>query len=401
MNGVLFPNVFIISIMRTFEYRLYPTKEQRDRLQQCLTETRQAYNTMLDYAKAQYEQSQTFPSKYDLTAAFAGTAGEHTPATTLQTIADSLAKALKFFGNHRHERQPDGSPRVGFPRFKQPNQWHSFQLRQYGPGRDVHLDGRHLSVPRKLGSCIKIKVHRPFDGTPKTAYLVKRVDGHWYALLVCETPPVVDVVPTEDNRPPIGIDVDLKSFLTDSNGDTVANPRFFLTSQKTIRRKQRTLSRRQKGSNRRKKAARSVAQSHLKIDRQRRDFHFKVAHHYAVLYALIVVEHLHIAGMARNRRLSKSILDAGWASFLNILQYKAERAGSEVRRIDARYTTQRCSRCGELTPKSLSVRTHVCQHCSFVLDRDHNAAINILRAGARPSGTIDTSRSDELRSHIL
>jgi len=377
--------------MKTFEYRLYPTNDQQGRLRQCLTETRHAYNAMLEYAKEHYRQSQTFPNRYDLNKVFSGTAGAYTPATTLQTVADRLDKALKFFGNHRHERQPDGSPRIGFPRFKQPNQWHSLQLRQWGTGGDVRVDGRHLVVPKKLGGRIKIKLHRPFEGTPKTVYLVNRADGHWYALIVCETPPRVDVTATEDNRPAIGIDVGLTSFLTDSNGNTIPNPRFFRTSQKTLRRKQQTLSRRQKGSTRRKKAARSVAQTHLKIERQRRDFHFKVAHHYALLYALIVVEHLHIAGMVKNRRLSKSILDAGWAGFLNILHSKAERAGSDVRRIDARYTTQRCSHCGELTPKSLSVRTHVCQHCSCVMDRDQNAALNILRAGAQPSGTVGDS----------
>jgi len=374
--------------MRTFAYRLYPTNDQHDRLQHCVTETRHVYNTMLEYAKAQYEQTQTFPNKYDLDKAFAGTAGEYTPASTVQTISDRLAKALKFFLNHRHERQPDGSPRIGFPRFKQPNQWHSFQLRQWYT--DARLEGRYLMVPKKLGGRIKIKLHRPVEGTPKTVYLVKRADGHWYALIVCELP-TVDIVPTEDYRPAIGIDVGLKSFLTDSTGDTVANPRFFRTAHKTLRRKQRTLSRRQKGSNRRKKAARSVAQTHLKIRRQRRDFHFKVAHHYALRYAIIVVEHLNIAGMTRNRRLSTSILDAGWAEFLHILQTKAESAGSEVRRIDARYTTQRCSTCGALTPKSLSVRTHICQHCSCELDRDQNAALNILRAGAQPSGTVGNS----------
>ena len=94
---------------------MYPTKEQQYRLQHCLIETRQAYNTMLAYAKDQYEQAQTFPNKYDFDKQFAGTAGASTPATTQQTISDRLAKALKFFLNHRHERQADGSPRVGFP----------------------------------------------------------------------------------------------------------------------------------------------------------------------------------------------------------------------------------------------------------------------------------------------
>lgn len=378
--------------MRTFEYRLYPTSNQRQRLQQCLIETRQAYNAMLEYAKAQYTHTQTFPSKYDLDKAFAGTAGNHTPASTLQTLSDRLAKALTFFLNHRHERQADGSPRIGFPRFKSPNQWHSFQLRQYGPGNDVRLDDRHLVVPKKLGTRIKIKLHRPFEGTPKMVHLVKRADRHWYALVVCELPEREAVV-RQDSRPMIGIDVGLKTFLTDSDGNMVENPRFFRTSQRTLRRKQRTVSRRQPHSSRCKKAARSVAQTHLKINRQRRDFHVKIARRYALAYAVIVVEHLNIQGMVKNRRLSKSILDAGWAAFLNILQYKAESAGSEVRRITARYTTQRCSRCGELTPKSLSVRTHVCQHCSLVMDRDHNAALNILRAGAQPSGTVPHERA--------
>lgn len=333
--------------MRTFEYQLYPTSDQQHRLHQCLIETRQAYNTMLNYVKAQYEQNQTFPNRYDLNKTFAGTAGEFTPATTLQTISDRLDKALKFFLNHRPERQADVSPRIGFPRFKSPNQWHSFQLRQYGSGGDVRVEGRHLVVPKKLGTRIKIKLHRAFEGTPKTVYMVKRADGHWYALIVCELP-MVDVVPTHDDRPAIGIDVGLKSFLTDSNSNTVENPRCFRTSQRTLRRKQRALSRRHKGSNRRKKAARSVAQRHLKIDRQRHDFHFKVAHHYALLYALIVVEHLNIQGMVKSRHLSKSILDAGWAAFLNILTYKAESAGGRIIRVAPHYTTQRCSNCGDL-----------------------------------------------------
>jgi putative transposase len=210
--------------MRTFEYRLYPTKNQQYRLQQCLIETRQAYNAMLEHAKQQYEHQQTFPNKYDLDQAFAGTAGEYTPATTLQTVSDRLAKALKFFLNHRTERQADGSPRVGFPRFKLPNQWHSFQLRQYGHGNDVRVDGRHLVVPKKFGPRIKIKLHRPVEGTPKTVYVVKRADHHWYALIVCELPDV-STSPTPDDRPAVGIDVGLKSFLTDSDGNL--KPRAF------------------------------------------------------------------------------------------------------------------------------------------------------------------------------
>src|SRR5439155_25618419 len=141
---------------------------------------------------------------------------------------------------------------------------------------------------------LKIKLHRPLEGTPKTVHLVHRADGHWYALIVCETEPCPSHAPSECSHPDIGIDVGLKSFLTDSEGNTVENPRFYRTSQKTLRRKQRTIARRKKGSHRRRKAARSTAQTHLKIKRQRRDFHSKTAGGYAQQYQWIAVEKLSI-----------------------------------------------------------------------------------------------------------
>src|SRR5205085_7591547 len=120
-----------------------------------------------------------------------------------------------------------------------------------------------------------IKLHRPLEGTPKTVHLVHRADGHWYALLVCETEPNTSHAPRMCEHPDIGIDVGLKSFLTDSQGHTVENPRFYRTSQKTLRRKQRTMCRRKKASNRRRKPAKKVAKTHLKIHRQSRDQHSK------------------------------------------------------------------------------------------------------------------------------
>lgn len=129
--------------MRTFEYRLYPKKEQQHLLMRCLIETRGLYNEMLAMLKAQYEQDGTFPRKYDLEAAFKGRGGEEA-----------------------------GVPDVGFPRFKTPNRWHSMQLRQYQTDFALAPDGKHLLVPKKLGSLIKIKLHRPLEGTPKTAHFI-------------------------------------------------------------------------------------------------------------------------------------------------------------------------------------------------------------------------------------
>jgi putative transposase len=382
--------------MRTFEYRLFVKKEQAPLLMACLAESRAIYNSMLETVKTQYEQDGTFPSKYDLEKAFKGQ-GEHVPATSVQMLADRLSKALKrFLAAKQHN-----IPGVGFPRFKTPNRWHSIQLRQYGKDGYLHEEKKYLIVPKKLGHFLKIKLHRPIEGIPRTIHLVHRADGHWYALIVCETEPSVAHLPSTCEHPTIGIDVGLKVFLADSEGHTIANPRFYRTSQKTLSRKQRQLCRRKKGSKRRKKAARNVAKTHLKINRQRRDHHFKVAKPYAEGYQCIVVEDLAICHMAKNHHLSKSILDASWGAFLDILTAKAASAGHEVIRVNPRFTSQKCHRCGEIVQKSLSVRTHVCPCCGFVADRDVNAAKNILQAGARPSGTALDGERDELRSPAL
>jgi len=346
-------------------------------LMACLKESRGLYNAMLERTKAQYTETGKFLFKYDLCTAFKGQAPEHVPATTVQCLAERLDKALRAY-LFRTEREG----KAGFPRFKSANQWHSIRLRQH-PG-DFSLDGRYLKLPAKLGKRLKIKLHRSLEGDPKTCHLVLRADGHWYALIACEIPTPKALA--TDERPAIGIDVGLKVFLADSNGEFVENPRYYRASQAALRRKQRILSRRKKGSHRRRKAARSVAKTHLKVERQRRDFHFKAAKQYADNHSLIAVEHLQVANLAHNNHLSKSIYDASWDAFLSILADKAERAGGRVVQVPARFTTQQCSNCRELVPKSLSVRTHICPHCGYVADRDTNAARNILQAALTETG---------------
>jgi putative transposase len=376
--------------MRTYEFRLYPNQEQLRRLSACLSESRHIYNQMLACQKQHYAETSTFLNRNQLNKRFAGRGDPYVPATTVQCLSDRLTKALANFLKYKHNGW-------GFPRFRSGNQWHSIHLRQFAKGKDVWLDGRVLRVPGKLGTALKIKRHREMDGTPKTCYLVKRADGHWYALIVCELPAAPELSHPADDRRAVGIDVGLKVFLADSDGNTVPNPRFFRSSQATLRRKQRRLCARKKGSRRRRKMARSTAQTHLKIERQRRDFHFKIAKQYTDRYRTIVVEDLNLRGLARSK-LAKSILDAAWGAFLDILTDKAGSAGGQVVRINPRYTTQKCSRCGELVHKSLSVRTHSCPQCGYVADRDVNAAQNILKAGAPPSGTVADGLPVEPRS---
>lgn len=360
-------------MMKTYEYRLRPNRTQRGQLLSTLAESRHLYNEMLETVKAHYDETGKFLSRYDLNMAFKGRGGEHVPQTVVQTLSDRLGKALKRFFHRKELGQ-----KVGFPRFKSANRWHSIQLRQYGSGRDVYLDpdtGK-LRVPKKLGSRLKVKQHRPLEGTPKTAHLVLRADGHWYVLIVCD----VGAAPEKRDGPGVGLDVGLKHFVADSDGNTVENPRCFKRGQKKLRRAQRKTARRKKGSNRKRKASKQTAKQHLKIARQRKDHAHKVARSYVDNYAFIAVEDLRVSNMLKNHHLAKAIADASWSTFKNLLCLKAEEAGCRVVEVPPHFTSQRCFQCKEIVQKSLSVRTHLCPHCGYIEDRDTNAAKNILHA---------------------
>jgi len=366
-------------VYKTFEYRLYPNRAQRGLLLSSLAQSRRLYNEMLEELKSHYDQTGTFLSGYDLAYRFKGRGGEHVPQTVVQTLANRLDKARKRFFHRKELGQ-----KVGFPRFKSANRWRSIQLRQYGLGRDVFLDpdtGR-LRVPKKLGSRLKVKLHRPLEGTPKTAHLVYRADGHWYVLIVCD----LGEAPEKRDGAAVGLDVGLTHFVADSDGNTIENPRCFRKSHKKLRRAQRKIARRKKGSNRRRKASRQTAKQHLKIARQRKDHAHKIARRYVDQYAFIGVEDLRVENLLKNRHLARAIADASWSAFKNILVLKAEEAGVRVVEVPPRFTSQRCFECGEIVQKSLSVRVHVCPHCGYVEDRDVQAAKNILRASLARTG---------------
>jgi len=178
-----------------------------------------------------------------------------------------------------------------------------------------------------------------------------------------------------------GIDVGLKVFLVTAQGLVIENPRHFRKSERRIAKADKHVARCQKGSKGRRKAVARRAKAYQQVKRQRADFHHKVALQLVRENDTIYLEDLQVANMVRNKHLAKSINDAGWAQFRAILSCKAEWAGKRVIAIPAHYTSQDCSGCGERVPKALSVRTHVCPSCGLVMDRDENAAINILRAG--------------------
>jgi putative transposase len=210
----------------------------------------------------------------------------------------------------------------------------------------------------------------------KTARLVYRADGHCYVLIVCD----LGDAPEKRDGAAVGLDLGLTHFIADSEGEIVESPRRLKRAAKRLRRAQRKSARRKKGSNRRRKASKQ----HLKIARQRKDHAHKTARNYVDAYAFIAVEDLRVENMLKNRHLASAIADAGWSAFTDILTLKAENAGTRIIEVSPRFTSQRCFGCGGIVRKLLSVRTHICESCGYVAERDVNAAQNILRAGMRP-----------------
>jgi putative transposase len=220
-----------------------------------------------------------------------------------------------------------------------------------------------------------VKWHRdiPTDAAIKTV-TVKRDGNKWYACFALDLP---DTEPPVHPGPAVGIDLGLSALVTLSTGEKVEPPRYYRKAQAKLRRQQRRVSRRKKFSRGWRKAQRLVAKTHAHIANQRKDTAHKLSRQLADTYSLIAVEDLNILGLAKSN-LSKSVLDAGWAQLLQFTTYKAESAGSRVVAVDPRGTSQFCSRCGCRVQKNLSVRVHRCSECGLVLDRDENAALNIL-----------------------
>jgi putative transposase len=250
--------------------------------------------------------------------------------------------------------------------------------------KDGCLQGNLITLP--MFGIVKVILHRPIpDGFKiKTASVTKKADGY-YLTLSLEDTTVPSIKPDFNPESITGIDLGLKDFLTTSEGDVVPIPQHYRKSQKRLRVIQKRVSRRQKGSNRRKKALQQVAKQHKKVADKRKDFHFKTVNNLLGKYDVVVHEDLNVKGLSHSM-LAKSVHDAGWSSFLNILTTKAENAGLLVIAVNPSGTSQDCSSCGAKVPKKLHIRWHDCPNCGCSLDRDHNAALNILnRAVGHPA----------------
>jgi putative transposase len=365
---------------RSFKYRLYPTHSQAILLNEMLETHRRLYNACLaqrnlayhDYKLSiTYKNQSTWFTKERL----------HNPwfaklnFSSAQATMRRLDKAFQNFF-----RRVKAGERPGYPRFKAYALHHSVEFPAYGDGIKI-LDERIRT--HKIGM-IKVKWHRAWQGKIKTVTFKKEAN-RWYIILSCDLGEAQTPVST---NPAIGLDVGLKHFVTTSEGEHISNPRFLKQELPVLRCAQRAHSRKKKRSKNRKKSAKQLAKMYARVANQRKDFSHKLSTNFIRRYGYIAVECLNIRVMMGTRRFARSIQDAGWGLFLSHLRYKAENAGAQVVGIDPRGTSQECSQCGKVVPKTLDERVHHCPHCNLVLDRDVNAACNILlRALARTGPT--------------
>jgi putative transposase len=360
-------------MLKSYKYRLYPSKAQEYLLEQTLETCRRWYNTCLAERKDAYETEKRTVGKFaqlrkvkDLKQSNPYATNVH--SHVLQVVVQDLDKAFQSFF-----RRVKAGETAGYPRFKGRNRFDSFGLKEYGNG--FKIDGRRLKLSG-MGR-LRVRWHRPIEGTIKTVRVCRQA-GKWYASFACEV--------LEQSLQPtgqaVGLDVGIHHLLATSDNEIVDNPGWYRNAQAKLRILQRKVSRRKIGGSNRRKAVSALQCQHEYISNSRKDFLNKVAHSLIVRYDFIALENLQINGMVRNRHLSKSILDAGWGYLKQRLADKAVEAGRQVVLVNPSYTSQDCSNpnCRRRHSLSLSERWFECA-CGLSIDRDVNAALNILWVG--------------------
>jgi putative transposase len=382
---------------KAYKFRLYPNKQQEEKLFWTLNRCRELYNAALSERKdayrmagksiSYYEQKRDLPEIKEIRPEY------HDIHS--QVLQDVLLRLKRAFDNF-FERVKNGQT-PGYPRFQGRHRYDSFCYPQAG----FRLEEKHITLA-KIGT-LRVKVHRNVEGTIKTC-TIKHEAGQWYVIFSCE---IEQPEPLPLSYEDVGIDLGITHFAALSDGEFIESPRHYRKAEKKLKKLQEALSRKKRGSHRRKRTVQTVAKAHRKVRNQRRDFAHQASRKLVNRYQVIVLEELQTKNLVRRPKpkqdeetrqylpngaaakggLNKSISDAGWGMFTDMLQVKAAWAGRVLAFVDPKYTSQVCSNCGVVTPKTLEERWHSCE-CGCELDRDTNAAKNILKkyagAGSAP-----------------
>jgi len=378
--------------IKAYKYRIYANKTTTDKLQLTLDRCRELYNAALQERQEAYkyagksisyvQQANQLPEIKAIRDEYNGIHSQ-----VLQDVLRRVDKAMQaFFCRVKNGEKP------GYPRYQGRNRYDSFTYPQAGFSL-THDNRVSLS---KIGS-VKVKFHRSIEGKIKTC-TIKREGNQWYVIFACK----VEITPRSAYTDEmVGIDSGVLRFATLSTGDVIENPRFYRRAEKKLAALHQAVDRKKHGSHRRKKAITRLSKAYRKARNRRRDFLHKHSRTLVDTFDTLVFEDLQPAHMTRRPKpkqdengtylpngasaksgLNKSMLDAGWAEFVQYCVYKAEYAGRRVLFVFPNYTSQICSSCGAVVKKELSERWHSCE-CGCELDRDDNAAKNILALGRR------------------
>ena len=374
----------------TFRYALRPTQAQEQTFLDYFDHLCELQNSARGNRKYAHEEEGRFvtQSEQEKLLKKARRKYDDFRAVPQDFQVSTLKRVDKAFDNFRR-RCKEGAAKKGYPRFKTRVRSLTWCLRKYkvktgervrqNPIRETQTRFDRLKVP-KLGE-VKIYMHRPLQGDPKEVTIVKKASG-WYAHITCELPDTPKVEPTDA----VAVDVGTTHYLTTSEGEQEENPRWYRQAEGLLRKHSKDFSRKKKGSHRWQKQQHKLALHHERTTNKRKDFIgkivYKLYHHQK--NNVLVAENLNISNMVKNKHLSKSISDASWGKFFEWAGNIAERDGFHFHQVNPKNTSQTCSACGKKLPKKLSLatRTFECESCGTVLDRDHNAALNILLRAA-------------------
>jgi len=386
---------------KTYQYRIYPTKKQVRVLTTWLGLCCNIYNAALQERRDAYRMAGVSLSYAHQCAELPG-CKEVCPElaeVSSQVLQDAVKRVDRAFDDF-FRRLAEGQ-KAGYPRFRSRFRYDSLTFKQYQNSFDVQSGKKHKGtlILSKIGH-VKMVMHRPLGGTPKTAIVKRTPTDKWFVSISVEIgEPGEETKETQETEPgkdlserwpaseeEVGIDVGLSIFAYLSTGEQIENPRFFRAEEAALARAQRKLSQAAKGSKKREQRRKVVARVHKRIKRRRKDFIEQETCKLIKRFGFLAVEALTVRNMIKNPKLSKSIVDAAWSAFTQTLLAKAEEAERTVVRVNPAYTSQTCSACGHRQPMPLSVRVYECPICELVIHRDHNGSNNILAEGLKAVG---------------
>lgn len=372
--------------MKAYRYRIYPNKTTAAIIDETIETCRRHYNSCLAERIEAWvtrgesftiaDQQKSLPQKRNDSVFL-----QRVFCQVLHDVQRRLDRSYSSF----FRRIKAGVEKPGFPRFKGRVYYNSFTYTQAG----FNLAGSRLNLSM-IGE-VDINLHRPMEGKIKTL-TVTRKNGAYYACFSCE----VEKEKADLTGKFVGIDLGVRNFVVTSDDEKFPGLHAHHQAEKHLRKLQSQRDRKQKGSARRRELNRVIGKTHEEIANIRKDYSHKIARHLIEKYDTIFYEKLDIKYLTTqdNKYLRKHNMDAAWGTFVNILKQKAESVeGKKAIGVDPKNTTQLCSNCGEVVPKTLADRVHRCQYCGIEMDRDLNAAINVLNKGLLILSMCDSAKT--------